>query len=277
METSKMNILIKMTKSIFIICFLLLCASSLRNYSQEKTKSPENELAAVSPEQIIEKSRNAISKAVDVSKIDKFYVEMSSIKAAGNADKNSQSSQETKLSVDFPNEVLLDVYIDFSTNQFSRVEKLRKGIYSENSQVIVDNKPLYAALNLPETPRNIKEGNFKVKLFTMLFPMILTSPDYESLEFKFIGVAKSEEDDLDIIEVQMENETMIRLFFEKKSSLLKLMTEKWVDSRTKREFERKYYFSDYREREGILLANKVFIEIPNVVSEERTPTKLKIN
>ncbi len=54
------------------------------------------------------------------------------------------------------------------------------------------------------------------------------------------------------------------------------MTESWTN-REKKQSENKYFFSDYQERGGLLIANKIVTETNGVVTKEREVKDLKIN
>jgi hypothetical protein len=117
----------------------------------------------------------------------------------------------------------------------------------------------------------------KDSVFPKSFPVTLDSW-YRPLKFYYVGIAESKDGRANVIEAA-NDKTIYRLFFDEKTNLLLLMSQTWVDDKNNK-YERKYYYSNYQEMDGLLVAAKIKVEIlqPNgKIIEVREIKDLKIN
>lgn len=241
-----------------------------------------NQPAKVKAEEIIERARTLISRNVKTEELKKLSLEFDSTRITpGQNGEDRHINVETKLFAAFPNQIRLEIFSDFTTNQHLFTEILNLPRYSQTSDVFVGGKPFNFASNLSDiVPKSTKEkriASIKEVAFSITFPLILQSSWYQNLEFKFVGEAESRDGKADVVEVTNENNTKYRLFFDKQSHLPVMMVGNLKHPVTNKEIERKYYYSDYREQSGLLIAHKIITQLGDKVFEERRLKKLQIN
>lgn len=131
---------------------------------------------------------------------------------------------------------------------------------------------------IPTTPKEKSIFYLKDGIFPKLFPITLDSW-YLPLDFYYIGVAESNDGRANIIEAVVNNQTIYRLFFDEKTNLLLLVVQTLTDDKNNKT-ERKYFYSDYKEMDGLLIAAKIKAEITQSngkIIEVREIKILKIN
>lgn len=115
----------------------------------------------------------------------------------------------------------------------------------------------------------------KYEAFSLSFPVYLFF--CEDLSFDYLGVAKSGEQNADILATSIGENYKIKLFFDQKTNLLLMMSAKYIDSKSGEEIEQKYFFSDYNEKNGVKFAHKIIIQENGEVIEERDIKKIEVN
>ncbi|MGI8668224.1 MAG: hypothetical protein ACR2J3_00055 [Aridibacter sp.] len=116
----------------------------------------------------------------------------------------------------------------------------------------------------------------KRETFLLNFPITLDSSWYIPLQFDYVGIAESKDGKAEVIEAVSSNNIKYRLFFDNEKHLLLLMTESWT-TKDNKPFENKYFYSDYREKDGILIATKIVNERNGEVFEEKEIKDVKFN
>lgn len=188
-----------------------------------------------------------------------------------------QTNLETKLFAALPNQMMLEVFSDFTSNQHLKKETLNADRYSETSSILVNGQPINPVLNLPPVTKEQQIASLRQRIFTSLFPVVLQSSWYQDLDFKFVGEAELKEGNANVIEATDKNNTKFRLFFDKENHYPVVMSEKVFNPKTNKGFERNYYFSDHREAGGLLVAHKIVFRVAGMMTEERQITKFQVN
>lgn len=118
-------------------------------------------------------------------------------------------------------------------------------------------------------------GNLKYEVFGLYFPIFYQFDD--KMKFKFVGVARSGYDKANVLESKFDERILIRLFFDQKKYHLLLMIAKFREPITNESKEQKFFFSEYKNQNGINFAHKVIIQENGEVVEERIIERLNIN
>ncbi len=131
---------------------------------------------------------------------------------------------------------------------------------------------------LPSTPKEESISYLKEESFPKLFPITLNFW-YRPLEFYYVGVAESKDGRANIIEAATKEQTVYRLFFDEKTNLLLLIVKNSIDGKNNK-LEQKFYYSDYKEMDGLLIAAKIKTEITQTngkIIESREIKDVKVN
>lgn len=119
-----------------------------------------------------------------------------------------------------------------------------------------------------------KKPKFKYEIFTNLLYIPL---HVEGVDFRFVGIATAGKQKAEVIEASFDDIYKLRLFFDQETHLLLMMTSVFYDDVQERELSHKFFYSDYREKDGILFAHKVLMEENNTVIETRKIKSVKQN
>lgn len=287
----------KTKKNAFIVFFSVrvllfgfcLCAFSFLSNAQNAVDS--NQESTSRADEIINLSRKAIKKGKNSSKIDGLNVVFSvtnQTKLTRNDNKSTEIQEdngERELNLSFNK-------IKFSENLG---DKNRSSIYNfvlnndrleSDSYGLSEGKRIDFQVKGQENPNEQQKKqellNVKKELFVTLYPILLESADFSSLKFKYIGKAESNAETADVLETLLDEETTIKMFFDQDTHLLKMLIR---NTKTPQfEFEEKRFYSNYKENDGLIVANKINIEIRqsnkavNIQKfEEQTLKLLKIN
>lgn len=121
----------------------------------------------------------------------------------------------------------------------------------------------------------IQLNEVKYESFCLSFPIYLF-PN-QNLKFDYLGLAKSDEQMADVIATTIADTYKINMFFDQKTHRLLLMNAKFIDPKSAEEIEHKYFFSDYKESNGVTFAHKVVIHENGEIIEERIIKQIKLN
>lgn len=105
-------------------------------------------------------------------------------------------------------------------------------------------------------------------LWLRLFPLILSHPFEENMEFKYIGKSESAKRTALVVEAKSKNEREYRLFFDSETNSLLLMIEKYTFWDV--EYETKYYYSNRDQFSGLLIPKNIKIELKVAPKGEET-------
>ena len=115
----------------------------------------------------------------------------------------------------------------------------------------------------------------KYEAFSFSFPVLLFFN--EDLNFEYSGVAKSGDQTADVLETSTAEGYKVKLFFDQETRLLLLMTAGFVEPKTGEQIEHKYFFSDYKEENGVNFAHKVIVHENGEIIEERDVKAIELN
>lgn len=107
-------------------------------------------------------------------------------------------------------------------------------------------------------PKNI----FTESLWTSFFPLILSHPFEKTVNFEYVGKAKSNDRMANVIDVKPSNGKTYRLLFDSKTNYLLMMivSHKETNDRFVGDVEEKYYFSERELTDGLLIPKKIKVE-----------------
>lgn len=259
-------------KIINTVIFLLLLSSNIL-FGQTDTKniaSAEGE-SVTRAKEIIKKSREAISKEVKTSDIKGLTLSLESKLPA--IDRFETSTSDAELSVSFPDKIYSHGMGYTSQNSSVSSTILNGEAYDKKFSVNSGGKSSRVSVNFGTKEDQIRD--FKWRTWTIIFPITLDSW-YFPLEFKFLAIAESKDGKAEVIEAVSSNNVAYRLFFDQKSHLLLLMTVNFKTAENK-QIEDKYFFSDYREDNGLIIAHKIDVQQNGETTESRTIKNLIIN
>lgn len=263
---------------------VLLCVVAAAFSSQGQTPSPapqQNEDAArARAEQVLKQAREATRaglKGADIKSLSVKSVIETSLGVPQMPGKKIRGTTDEELSVSLPDKLRKKGDANYTTNQEISDWVINGDRVSARSDVLVDGKPVNFAVNSGRESEQTKIAAHKNYAFTILFPVIFDSSWYPVSGFRHVGVAESNGTKADVIETTSPGATVYRLFFDQQTHLLLLLSEKWVGGASKKERERKHFFSDYRRADGLLAAHKIVVEENGEVVEERVIKRLQVN
>jgi hypothetical protein len=188
---------------------------------------------------------------------------------------------KTELWVQKPDGIKLKTLTDYSQGSFELTERVafeqKVGLSIKLKNPGADDFiPIY--LQEPGDPKRNEEirlNKVKYETFCLSFPIYLFPS--QDLTFEYLGVAKSGEQKADVLSTSIAETYQIKLFFDQQTHQLLLMSAKFTDPKTEEEIEHKYFFSDYREKNGINFAHKIIIHENGEIVEEREIKRIEIN
>ncbi len=269
-----------MKKQILFLVTILsfLCLSVKAQESEAKAKS------------IIEKARSAVLKQpANVKNIytefdSNFSVPRQKNKFIGLIEGYTYTSK-SKLWLEFPDKVK---YKSLSDNRSNKQQGLTEQTFngsrlSERNGVKFDDSAGFSEIESIPNPNSEIAGKvekqripkFKYKVFSNSFQFILNFGD--DSKFNWVGVAKASEQKADVIETALSDTYKIKLFFDQNSHLLLMTTVKFYDEVQEKDFEQKFFYSDYKEENGLLYAHKIIVQENGEVVEERAIKILNLN
>ncbi|CDM64182.1 hypothetical protein PYK22_00174 [Pyrinomonas methylaliphatogenes] len=264
---------------------ILLVFTAMLTFGEQRSAQQKDESSSyLRAEQVLEAARQATRlKAMDIkglslrtrTEISEPYPEDFLRSYPQFRNQRNQMITDGELSISFPDKIRQRMEMTFVSNQQVLERVLNGDRYAQRSEIYVDGKPLnFTANNLIQKSEQEKIADFKNSAFLMIFPITLEYSWYAPLRFKYVGVAEAKEGRADVIETALPNGSTYRLFFDQKTHLLLLMSEMSKDGR---EAERRYFFSDYRNVDGLLIAHKVTVEKGKEVVGERQIKSVQIN
>lgn len=189
----------------------------------------------------------------------------------------TQGTVDEELGVSLPDKIRGKMEASYPSNQEILDRTLNGGRFARKSEVLVDGKPINFASNLGPKSEQEQIAEFKNSVFLTVFPIILDYSWYSPIGFRYIGVGEAKDTKADVIETMLSDGAKYRFFFDQQTHLLLLLIETWTSKSTNKEIERKYFFSDYRTEDGMLVAHKIVTETNKEVTEERELNRLQIN
>jgi hypothetical protein len=232
-------------------------------------------------EKVIQNYKNTISKKVKIEDIKNLSLEFAESNEIISKEGKTQTESETKLFFSIFDKMRLERFSYYTNNQGLTTEIYDGSKIFVNSEVYKDGSPFQFGSNIASVaPKLTKEKRISLlqnKVFLIYFPITLQYKWFEDLQFKYVGEVESKEGKMDVIETTNKFNTKIQLFFDKKTKLLILVSEKWISEKTKKEAERKSYFSDYKEVSGLLVAHKILIQTGESMTDVKKLTKFEIN
>jgi hypothetical protein len=230
-------------------------------------------------EQILKQAKDTISKKINLADLKGFSIQTKrseELSIASRPDRKIQGTAETELSAMLPDKIRQTYTGDYSTNQSKTLLVLNGNQLHSKVDVFVDGKPVNTDFGAV-TSKEGKISQLKYETFLTMFPITLDASWYTPLEFQYVGSAESKDGKADVIETALSNNTKYRLFFDQQTHLLLLMTQSWISKGTNKEIEKKYFFSDYKVVDGLLVAHKVIVERDGKVVEETEVKKFQVN
>lgn len=270
-----------MKKRFATVAAALLCvvAATLPLQGQAPASAPRQDEDAARAEQVLKQAREAARAGLNGAEIKSLLVKSvieTSLSVPQMTNKKIRGTADEELSVSLPDKLRKKGDANYTTNQEISDWVINGDRMSDRSDVLVDGKPVNFVIPKRESDQQ-KIATHKDYAFTILFPVIFDSSWHPVSKFKYVGVAESNGTKADVIETTSPTATVYRLFFDQQTHLLLLMSEKWVSGASKKEHERKYFFSDYKKEDGLLAAHKIVVEQNGEVVEERVVKRLQVN
>ncbi len=263
-----------------LLCIVFICQVS----GQRVLSVSSNETSKITAEQVLGAARLVTRKNFKSENIKSLILEVDSITTISKANSEKKEyTNESKLFLLLPNQIRSEVYSDYSTNQQISIEKLDSTKYSLTSDTLVDGKPFYFGSNLssiiPKITDEQKIASLKAKVFVGVFPITLDYSWHQGLSLKYLGEVETGQGKADMILLTGKDGTTYQLFFDRKSHLLTNVIETFFEPfLVKKETVRKYFYSDYREAHGLLIAHKISVQTEVFsMTEDRRITKFQVN
>lgn len=248
-----------------------------------------NETARASAERVLKQAREATGKDLKSAGIKGLIVnsrtEVSDpypeavIKARPQyRNQRNQGTIVEELGISLPDKMREKVDASYTTNQWVSDRILNGNRFMQKSDTFVGGKPINITVSNPRLKSEKEQiAEYKESVFLTIFPIILDYSWYLPIEFSYIGVAEAGGAKADVIETTLSDGAKYRFFFDQQTYLLLMMIETRTSKSTNKEIERRYFFSDYRKEDGLLVAHKIVTESNKEVTAERELKQLQIN
>lgn len=232
---------------------------------------------------ILLKAKQASNKSAD--QIESVFIEVSSrhrTRKAKQAEGGVPSYElATKLWFQKPNRINIKTLYNYPNGQSQLTEiMVFEQAVTNSSKIKLPDDPGFIPIFIQEKgdPKRNEEillQKTKYEAFGLGFPIFFYSS--EDLKFVYLGVAKSGEQSADVVGTTIDNNYKIKLFFDQKTSQLLLIDAEFVDAKSGERLEQKYFFSEYKQENGISFAHKVVIHENGEIVEERVIKKIELN
>jgi len=259
---------------------VLLFVDGTRVLAQSTVNGPAEVSAEEKAQRVIQRARQAISKGVKLEDV-KGYIahwqtrKVLTLNQKESAKRDAQSRQyESTITLEIllPNKMRWREQSDFTSNQSITTEVLNGDQAESQSETIIDGKPISLDLGDKEPPSRTLT-RMKSRLNSQVLHTLLTPTLNMSSPFTYVGEAESKDGRADVIGATTASGLTLRLFFDKESGLLVMVS--YVNKEGK-ELQR-IFFSDYRVEDKLLVAHRVTVEVDGMVVEEREIKSLKLN
>lgn len=240
---------------------LFLSISGIQSKAQDKSSNPQ---AIKKAEEILNLSRKAIkgkNETVKITGLSTVFSLKSHFLFTKN-DKETNSSErsgERQIDLSLPDKVKFSESVgdEDGTSFYNFI--LNGDNYDSDTYDIFKGKKSSSNVEQTDEQKKLQILEVKKQNFLRVFPVILETASNTPLEFNYIGKAESNGDKADVLETVMPDGSKLRLFFDEKSHLLRMLVNTGK-TRFGAEYEEKRFFSDYKEKDGIMTANKINVE-----------------
>jgi hypothetical protein len=229
---------------------------------------------------VIRRARQTIGKGVKPEEVRGYVARWQARKvlaagqdgAAGRDAQPRQYESEITLEVMLPDKMRWHEQSDFTSNQSVTTEVLDGDRAETRSETIIDGKPVSLDVGEKEAPSRTA-ARMKSRLNSQVLQTLLVPTPLISSPFTYVGEAESKDGKADVIGAGTAGGVALRLFFDKQSGLLLLVS--YVNKEGKE--LQKIFLSDYRVEDKLLVAHHVTVEAGGQVVEERELKSLKVN
>jgi hypothetical protein len=254
-----------------IIFILIILSSSVFVLGQTNSSAVTKEQTA---KEILEKTLKA--QKVQTDKIKGLTVNYEKTVYLSLGERKIEQNISTKLEFSLPDKIHQENSGNYTTNKEISQFTLNGTLFSYKVELFDNDGDKINFDPFASSDSTQLKDNLKKDTFYAFFPIIFDSSIYTPLNFAFIGIAQSKNDKAAILEAVTAGGVNYRYFFDEKTNLLLMMTESWKNKDNQLR-EKKYFYSDYKEIDGLFIASKIKVEQNEKLIEERTIKNLKIN
>ena len=257
-----------MLKKIVFLVFCLVVFSFI-NFAQD------SDIKKQKAEDVLVIAKTTVNKKIEkesIKSISLNYKTVSKYSEKGE-EQNSTETNDFYLNSD---KMRLDTFGEYDTNTTNTSRIVNGSLFERNTEVFVDGQKLNAAFTF-STPKETEIKKLKIEFWLTTFPIFLESFALPNLDFIYVGIAESKDGRASVIQTILD-ERKYQYFFDEKTNLLLMMTESWKNKENK-QFQTKYFFSDYREESEITFAHKISFQsdAESIGTGETIIKSLKIN
>ena len=258
---------------------LTICVSATAQEADSSSKQ-----ASLKAQQILQKSKEVLEKSISINDINGWsavWTSRSRISAS------VESNSEFKDYIRFPDKLKRQVTQDFESNIIISHSMLNGDKVLHKTENLVNGVPIQLESNNPanNSPKQAA-SNLKESLAVELLPILLDGSPLDRFTYEYIGEASSKDGKADVIKVISKDRGAYMLYFDKTSHLLLLSgyTSYYTPPRRSpdppeqmRTTKVKMFFSDYREKDGFLIAHKIVTEVDGEVVSEKDLKEFTLN
>jgi len=258
-------------KAVLFFVFILFSAAVAQNGDSQNNKAQE----------ILKKAKAAVGKKTDLAAAKAFTMVYESSGRIAFQNKIFETNAKVEVNLSSFDKIRASKFIQhFSNGKPTNTEKQEftlngDGFYLDMNVFGINGEKIDFNVKT-DVDKEQRKKSFRNEIFHLFFPFTLDAVEYFPMNFSYVGTAESKDGKAEVLELAAPNKTTYRLFFDAKTYLLLMMTETRTSEQNKT-FEKKYFYSDYQEKEGLLFATKIVVENNGVVVEERTIKDLKVN
>ncbi|MER3478823.1 MAG: hypothetical protein C4287_23145 [Leptolyngbya sp. ERB_1_2] len=258
-------------KAVLFFVFILFFAAVAQDVDSQNNRAQE----------IVKKAKAAVGKKTDLASAKTFTVSYESSGRIAYQDKILEANAKVEVNLSGFDKIRASKSIQhFSNGKHTNNEKQEfvlngDGFFFDTKVFGISGEKIDFNAKTDVDKDQMKKS-FRDEIFYLFFPLALDASWYFPMNFSYVGVAESKDGKAEVLELTAPNKTIYRLFFDAKTYLLLMMTEIRTNEQNK-SFEKKYFYSDYQEKDGLLAATKIVVESNGKVVEEREIKSLKIN
>lgn len=264
--------------------FLFAVVMCFSTAGQEANSSNNDKQASLKARQVLRQSKAVLEKSTSINEISGWSAIWTSRSRISDS---IESTSEVRDYIKFPDQLRRQITQDFGTNVISSHILLNRNKALYKTENLVNGVPMQLKSDNPANNSPTQAaGNLKKSLAVELLPILLDASPLDRFTYEYIGEAVSKDSKADAIRVISKGGREYRLYFDKTSRLLVLLSytsqykmpkKSPASPEQMRTTKVKMFFSDYREEDGFLIARKIIIEENGRVVSEKDLKKFTLN
>lgn len=232
----------------FFVTFIICLAVAYTNAQQNNETQSK-----IRAQEIMKSAREAIRLKTTPSKLLSIYISFEGLR-----DEGVELPERNELEVTLHDKIRYSSVIETKVAKAILVKKLSDDHYKMEVNNLHSRLGISSSAKTASGKEDVNIKNLRLETSEMLLPFVVDFL-FMPLEFKYIGVAESDIGKAYVLEAKTADKEQYQLLFDQKSHLLVMMVKSFTNDEEKA-VEHRFYYTEYKENNGMLIPHKVTIE-----------------